>query len=130
MLKQKSKKQVLTKGDLFMNILEKIKTTKTRLGKSEMTFGDKFKIKITYNGKSCDMTFHDNFENKSDKNDFIYSMLLDADVNLADFMANYGYENEKKAKAIYNACRIQARKVNKLFTEEEQEELQGLLADY
>lgn len=117
-----------------MDILKKIKTTKTRLRKSEMTSGDKFKVKITYNGKSCYMTFHDNFKNESKKEDFIYSLLLDADTynnitSLADFM-NFGYTDEKEAKAIYNACKRQAQKVNYLFTEQEKEKLQELLMDY
>lgn len=119
-----------------MDILKKIKTTKTRLGKSEMTSGDKFKVKITYNGKSCYMTFHDNFKNKSDKKDFICCLLLDANAyeedtrDSYDFMVNFGYTDEKEAKAIYNACKRQAQKVNYLFTEQEKEKLQELLMDY
>ena len=118
-----------------MDILEKIKTNKIRLGKSEMTSGDKFKVKITYNGKSCYMVYHDNFKNKSDKKDFIYSLMLDADAynnttNLYDFMTEYGYENEKQANKIYNACKRQSLKFDKLFTNDEQAEIQKLLADY
>lgn len=118
-----------------MDILDKIKTTKSRLGKSEMTSGDKFKVKISYNGKSCYMVFNDNFENKSDKKDFIYSLWLDADAwinskNLADFMSEFGYDDKKQASKIYNACEKQAQKFNKLFTQKEQNEIRELLADY
>lgn len=119
-----------------MDILDKIKTTKSRLGKSKMTSGDKFKVKISYNGKSCYMTFHDNFKNKSDKKDFICSLLLDSNAyeydtrDLYDFMANFGYTDEKQARKIYNACKRQAQKVNYLFTKQEQEKLQELLMDY
>lgn len=118
-----------------MEILEKIKTTKTLLGKSQITSGNKYKVKISYNGKSVYMIFHDNFKNGSDKKDFVYSLMQDANAyrdcyNFADFMNNFNYTEEKEVQKIYNACRRQSQKFDKLFTEEEQEELQELLADY
>lgn len=118
-----------------MDILEKIKTTKSRLGKSDCTSGNKFKVKISYNGKNCYMVYHDNFKNKSNKKDFIYSLLLDSDAynnttDLYDFMAEFGYDDKKQASKIYNACKMQSLKFNKLFTQKEQAEIRELLADY
>ena len=109
-------------------MLEKIRTTKSYKGKSEMTSGNAYTVRVYYNGKYCQMTFHDNYENKSDKNDFVYCLLSDADaynntMGLDDFADLFGYYDIKKCVKAYNCCKRQAEKVKRLFTEEEVEHL-------
>lgn len=117
-------------------ILDEIKTSKRYLGKSEMTSGNKYEVRITYKNKTIYEVFNDNYENKSDKKEFIYALLSDADAynnarNLADFILEYGYEeDEKEAKRVYNACKRQAEKIEKLFTKDEQEELKEIFENY
>lgn len=111
-----------------MAILEKIRTTKSYKGKSEMTSGNAYTVRVYYNGKYCQMTFHDNIYNKSDKNDFLYSLLMDADAynnsrDMADFADEYGYDDIRKCLKAYNGCKSQAEKVKRLFTDEEVEHL-------
>ena len=117
-----------------MAILEKIRTTKTYQGKSEMTSGNAYKVRIYYNGKYCQMVFHDNYQNKSDKNDFLYSLLMDADaynntMDLDDFASAYGYEKNSECIRAYKACKAQAKKVERLFTEEEVEAIYAELEE-
>ena len=117
-----------------MSIIEKIRTTKSYKGKSEMTSGNAYTVRVYYNGKYCQMVFHDNIYNKSDKNDFIYCLLMDADAynnsrDLDDFADEFGYENIHECTAAYKACKAQAEKVKRLFTEQEVEELRNELEE-
>lgn len=116
------------------NIIKNIKVTKTNKGKSQMTSGDKFSATLTYNGKSARFTFNDNHQNKSDKLDFLNALIIDANsysssVDLLDFSENY-FENIKEAKKAYNECKKQYERYNRLFNEQEQEELQELFYNY
>lgn len=116
-------------------LLESVKTTKTNRGKSKMTAGNKYEIKMTHNDKTIDFVYNDNIHNKGDKNDFLYALLSDAmaykyAINLGDFMAEFGYEDEEQAKDIFNACKIQYKKLKYLFTEKQIEELEKIFEDY
>lgn len=116
-------------------ILENTKTTKTLLGKSTMTSGNKYQVKINYNGKNCYMVYNDNFYNNSTKEDFLYCLMSDALAytncyNFADFMAEFGYSREAEAKKAYNGCKRQYIKYNKLFNNAEQKELENYFSNY
>lgn len=117
------------------NILDKIKTTKSYKSKSNQTSGNKYQIKIQYNNVIVSMIFHDNYLNESDKKSFIYSLMMDAMAyensrNIKDFMSEIGYEDEKQAVKIYNACKKQHERFNKLFTLNEQNQISKLLEDF
>lgn len=116
-------------------MLEKIKCTKTVLGKSAMTSGDAYRITLSHNGEKCSFIFNDNFLNKASKNDFINALECDAYAyastqDLTAFVLEFGYKNYNEAKKAYDACKKQYDKFNRLFTKEEQktiiEELDAL----
>ena len=107
-------------------MLESIKCTKSYIGKSEVTSGNTYRVTLTYNGKSVWFIFNDNYLNKSNKRDFVYCLLSDAqayecakDVN--GFMDEFCYTDYTEAKRIYNACKKQHERICKLFTSTETE---------
>lgn len=117
------------------NFLDKIKTTKTFLRKSDMTSGNAYKITITYNGKKIGFTFNDNYLNESDKNDLLWTLLMDANAyefscGLTGFMTEFDYDNEQQARTIYNACKRQYDRLHKLFNADEIETLQEIYENY
>lgn len=115
-------------------MLEKITCKKEYLRKSEMCSGNAYKVKLSYNRKRCEFVFHDNYQNKSDKNDFLYSLLMDADAynntrDLDDFASEFGYEKISECIRAYKACKAQAEKVKRLFTDEEVEAIYAELEE-
>ena len=121
-------------------LLESVKTTKTNKGKSKMTAGDKYEIKMTHNGKTICFVYNDNIYNKGDKNDFLYALLVDADAyestkNTFEFCQAFGYdwnnkEERNKADEILTACCRNADKLQKLFTSAELDMLHNIFEDY
>lgn len=116
-------------------LLENIKTTKIYLNKSKETSGDKFQIKMTYKNKTIYFVFNDNYLNESGKKDFLNALYLDAlsyeeAQDLCEFMRSFGYEEEKEANKIYNACKKQHKKFNKLFDLQEQQQIAKILENY
>lgn len=100
-----------------------------------MTAGNHYEITMTRNGKTIAFDYHDNIHNKSNKKDFLFALLSDANAyectrNAFDFMAEFGYTDTQKAKEIYSACRMQRNKLHKLFTSEEVEKLQTIFENY
>lgn len=117
------------------NLLNEINTTKTYIGKSDLTSGNAYRVTLTRNGKRIGFIFNDNIYNESDKNDFIYSLLNDSQAyeycyNFADFMNEYGYTDDKQAKKIYNACKKQSERLHKLFNSTEIEMLEKIFENY
>ena len=117
-------------------ILTNIKCIKKCLGKSDLTSGNKYRITLTYNNKTVWFIYNDNYMNKSDLKDILYCLILDATAyenayNFADFCNEFGYDSDSmKAYKIYQACKKQLDRYNKLFTQEEKDFLQNLLQDY
>ena len=119
-------------------IKDLVRVNKTCMGKSTQTSGNEYSVVLKYNEKSITMLFHDNYRNESEKDDFLYALLMDAMLyeecpNLADFMRElgYDYEQRKEAQKVYRACeRRQYNKLHKLFTEEEIKELQNEFEDF
>ena len=109
---------------MLKRLLGMIKCTKTRIGESKVCSGDEFRITLTYKGKKAVFRFHDNYLNKSDKSDFIYSLLLDAQAydncrDIYEFVREYGYKNIQVARYTYKACKEQSERVHRLFNEQE-----------
>ena len=105
-------------------MLEKIKSTKSYIGKSEMTSGNEYRVTLTYNGKTIWFNFHDNVYNKSNKNDFVYALLSDAQAyeyarDINDFKDEFCYSDYNTAKRVYNGCKKQYERLNKLFSDDE-----------
>ena len=116
-------------------LLNEINTTKTYIGKSDMTSGNAYRITLTKKSIKIGFIFNDNIYNESDKNDFIYSLLSDSQAyefcyNLADFMNEYGYTDGKQAKTIFDACKKQSDRLHKLFNNTEIETLEKIFENY
>lgn len=112
-----------------------VKETHTTQGKSTMTAGNYYNITLTKGGQFVRFQFHDNIHNDASLCDFVYALLMDANAyesttDAFDFMAEFGYTNPQKAKEVYNACKKQAERLNKLFTSEEVEQLQIIFENY
>ena len=119
-----------------MELLEKINFKKTYLKKSSITSGDQSLITLTYNNKRISFHYHDNYFNKSSLKDFLYALIMDSEAysgsyNFIDFCNNYGYDSDSiKSLKIYNACKKQYDRFNKLFNESEQQQLQEYFTEY
>ena len=103
--------------------------------KSRKTSGNKYLITLEYKDKIIKFHYHDNYLNKSTLTDFIHALKLDAESykynsNHLEFAKSFGYEDIEEAKKIYDACEKQFIRYNKLFSKEEQEEINKLLVNY
>ena len=116
-------------------LLNEINTTKTYIGKSDMTSGNAYRVTLTRNGIKVGFIFNDNIYNESDKNDFIFSLLRDSQAyefcyNLTDFMNEYDYTDYKQAKTIFDACKKQSERLHKLFNDAEIGTLEKIFENY
>lgn len=117
------------------NLLNEINTTKTYIGKSEMTSGNAYRVTMTRNGVKIGFIFNDNIYNESDKDDFIYSLLQDSQAyeycyNFDNFMNEFGYTDARQAQKAYNACKKQSERLRKLFNTTEIEMLKKIFENY
>ena len=115
--------------------LNKIKCSRSYVGKSPMCSGNKYRVRMSYNGETISFYFHDNFKNESGKKDYLYSLLVDmcaygSTDDVYEFMREFGYSDYEEAQRIRNACKRNGDKVHKLFNEREIDELTELLSDY
>lgn len=116
-------------------LLNEINTTKTYIGKSDLTSGNAYRVTLTRNGVKVGFVFNDNIYNESDKNDFVYSLLRDSQAyestrDLTDFMLDFGYDNIPQAKQVYNACKKQFDRLHKLFNNAEIKMLKKIFENY
>lgn len=118
-------------------IKDLVKANKVCLGKSKKTSGNEYSVILKYKGNSISMLFHDNYKNDSGKDEFLYALLMDGLAfancfNLADFMDEFGYDydNLTQAKKAFDSCARQLVKLQRLFTEEEIEQLQEEFSDF
>lgn len=114
------------------SFFDKIHVKKTYLTKSDMCTGNKYRVTVSYNGKRCSFTFHDNYMNKSKKKELLYCLLLDAEcyensIDIYDFADAYGYKHTAEAEKAYAGCKRQYERLHKLFTDEEIELLTMLV---
>ena len=98
-------------------------------------------IRLRWNGKMEQFTFqyNPNHDGKADIKDVIDCLLLDMSSyedyqdDEAGFLYEFGYtENAQTLRdgmKAYRACRENARKIHRLFSDDELLELQGLIAD-
>ena len=117
-------------------LLNTLKIKKTYLQKSTMTSGNAYRITITRNKKRISFIYHDNYLNKSNDKDFLYSLLLDSQAyttsyNFIDFANNYGYDSDSiKTLNIYKACKKQHDRLIKLFNDDEIQKLENYFSEY
>lgn len=118
-----------------INFLNKIETTKTYLRKSDLTSGNTYFVTIQYNNKRIAFHYNDNIHNESNKNDFIWALLMDSNAyefscGLTGFMTEFDYDDETKARKIYNACKKQYNRLHKLFNANEIEMFEQIYQNY
>lgn len=112
-----------------------VKANKVCMGKSKKTSGNEYSVVLKYKGNCITMLFHDNYKNESGKDEFLYALLQDSFAyencqNVNDFMLEFSYEDIKQATKIYKVCERQYKKLHRLFTEEEIEQLQEEFQDF
>ena len=100
----------------------------------------KYEVEVNYNGKTYTTHFTDSAmayrEGKElDFKDVMYCLLSDADAyiyneDIDDFQANFGYEKASELLKAYNGCKETAQAFQKMFTEEELDELREEFQDY
>lgn len=117
------------------DLLNEINTTRTYIGKSDMTSGNAYRVTLTRNGVKVGFIFNDNIYNESDKNDFVYSLLSDSQAyeycyNFANFMNEFGYTDARQAEQVYDACKKQSERLHKLFNSTEIEILEKIFENY
>lgn len=106
------------------SFIAKIGCQKTYMCKSHMTSGNQYFITISYNGKQAKFVFHDNYMNKSKKEDFLSALVSDALAfdraeNFEEFVNEFGYTNRREASRVYVGCMSQSKRLHRLFTDEE-----------
>lgn len=119
-----------------MKLINNIKLSLTRADYTGEDYKDewkktanKYKARITYNKKSITISFYTGNGWKKDPvlEDILGSILLDTtylDYGFEDFANAMGYNSDsRKAEKIYKEIQKQAKKINRIFTKEEQEEL-------
>lgn len=119
-----------------MKLINNIKLSLTRADYTEEDYKDdwkktanKYKAKIIYNKKSMTIVFYTGSGWKKDPvlDDILGSILQDItylDYGFEDFANEMGYDpDSRKAEKIYKEIQKQAKKINRIFSKEEQEEL-------
>jgi hypothetical protein len=124
------------KEELKMKLIDNIKLSLTRADHTAEDYKDewkktanKYKVRISYNKKSMTLTFYTGRGWKRDLNleDILGIILLEASYygySFEDFAREIGYDpDSRKAEKIYKKIQKQTEKLNRIFTEEELEEL-------
>lgn len=111
-----------------------LKVSKTIVGKSEMTSGNKIKVYITNrrNNKRCWFYYNDNYLNQSNEKDFLVALYMDAissNGSLYDFIKEFGYDLKKGVK-VYKECLKSKMKYEKLFNTKEQRLIENMANHY
>lgn len=103
---------------------------KTYITKSNLTSGNTYRITMSKDNKTIWFLFHDNYMNESTNDDLLDALLQDASCyesypNLFDFLLAFGYGDYELAegKKAYYGCKKQYKRMRKLFTTKELEEL-------
>ena len=113
---------------MLQRFLSMIKCKKVDLGKSTMTSGNAYRVTISYNGNWCRFVFNDNYQNKANKEDFLYCLWLDASSfeecrDVYDFAHSFCYDRActpmSEVRKIYRACEKQSERLHRLFNENE-----------
>ena len=117
-----------------MKLIDNIKLSLIRAKHTREDYQDewrktanKYEAMITYNEKSMTVTYYTGrgWKRDPDLEDILGSLLADAsyyDYSLKDFASVMGYDL-KEAEKIYKEIQKQTKKLNRIFTKEELEEL-------
>ena len=119
-----------------MKLIDNIKLSLIRTDYTEEDYKDewkktsnKYKARITYNKKSMTIIYYTGSGWKKDPEleDILGSILQDItylDYGFENFASEWGYDPDSRtAEKIYKDIQKQAKKINRIFNKEEQEEL-------
>jgi hypothetical protein len=122
------------------NIIEKSKLTLDYKGLGIMNKNDKnqmnhYRATVRYNRKQFTIDFFTGLGWTKEPNikDVLSSMVMDyssMDMEVEDFMREFGYNNYYEAEHILNKLNKNCRKLEKIFGSDGIKELQELLQDY
>lgn len=122
------------------NVIEKSKLTLNYQGIDRMNKNDKqemnhYKATIVHNRKQMTIDFYTGLGWNREPNikDILSSMVMDyssKNMEVEEFQSEFGYDNYYEAKHILHKLKLNARKMDKLYSEEQIKELQELLQDY
>lgn len=109
---------------LKQQLYDGIQIKATLVGKSQMTSGDEYKIRLEHNGQFVILPYHTNINNTIDKRDIVECLLSDSEayentVDVTDFAYTFGYNDYIKAKKAYQECKKQSERLRKLFDDSE-----------
>lgn len=103
-------------------------------GKSHMTAGNEYEIRMRRNKFTCYFKYHTNINDTLSLDEIMYCLILDSDCyefarDEYEFAREYGYDDLAEARRIYKACNATYNKLRKLFSEAEINALRSELAD-
>lgn len=94
-----------------------------------------YKATLKYNSNKFTINFFQGLgiNNEPTIESVMNCLLLDSnctDFDYDEFCGNFGYELNSESKKVYNNCKAQTVKLNKMFTESEISEMAVILEDY
>ena len=109
---------------LKQQLYDGIQIKATLVGKSQMTSGNEYKIRLEHNGTFAILPYHTNINDIVDKQDIVECLLLDSEAyentnDVTDFADTFGYTDYIKAKKAYQECKKQSERLHKLFDDNE-----------
>lgn len=109
---------------LKQQLYDGIQIKATLVGKSQMTSGNEYKIRLEHNGKFVVLPYHTNINDIVDKQDIVECLLIESEayentMDVTDFADTFGYADYIKAKKAYQGCKKQSERLRKLFDDNE-----------
>jgi len=94
------------------------------VGKSQKCSGNEYKVTITYGDKSYTFPFHTNYRDEKNDREFLNCLFDDAlayeyNLDILDFKDEFGYEDNKECRKVYNACRDISKRLHYIFNNQE-----------
>lgn len=98
------------------------------VGKSQMCSGNEYKVSVEHNGLKATFPYHTNYRDEKDNREFLSCVFDDAFAyensrDILDFKDEFGYEDSKQCREVYDACKGISEKLHRLFSDEEFDEL-------
>lgn len=130
---ESKREEVLTM--LKSKILATLKWSASYVGKSDMTAGNEYIIRLKRNNFSCATKYHTNINDTLCIDDIMYCLLSDSNAyefsrDEHEFMREFGYKSLNEAIKAYNACRKTYMQLRELFTQAELNALNAELANH
>ena len=98
------------------------------VGKSKMCSGNEYRVSVSHDGLKATFPYHTNYLDEKNNKEFLSCVFDDSFAyenteDILDFKEEFGYEDNKKCREVYNACKDTFEKLHALFFDDEFEEL-------